>query len=1061
MKFSYNWIKELSGTKKSAEEIAELFLTHSFEVEGIEDLSKGLDKVVVGEVLSVEKHPDADRLKVAMVQVKSGSHFAKASRDKKSKVESKIPLNPPLQKGETVDNPPLKNGEEQGVLQIVCGAPNLEAGQLVPVALVGAKLTAKDKNGQEQEFEIKKSKIRGVESSGMICAEDELGLGEDHEGIMVLQEQPQTNADLMQADVKTPHPHFREKGDDPLYTGGSPRVGQSFAEYMNLNDKILDIDILPNRGHDCLGYNGIAFELNALENDKSQMTNNNSVTNDKILNEKKTDILKVDIDTEKCSRYAGVKIKNIKLAPSPLWMQARLKASGLKAINNVVDITNYVMLETGQPLHAFSAQGGPASGWDANKILIRQAEKGEKIVLLDEQELELVKDDIVITDGEKPIALAGVMGGLKSGIKDNTKEIILEGANFDSSSIRFTARRYNLQTDAAYRFERDIDPNFVDIALSRAVELIQELADGEVEMVTDIYPEPVKPWIINLSLNYVRRLLGVEISDEEIENILKRLGITSSKSRTNADLTRTNAEDTNKFPQTKKVLDALREIKKIADEQDIKFWVLGGLACAFYAGQIYREHDDLDLITKTEEDRQKLLKLLQENGFEKIRTKKLTDKLSVDIYKNKVEVEAVIGEYLKEFGLRDDDFGDEELELAEVKSLVLSKRFIKSVKDRQLKERTKSKDQLDLDYLDVGRLSVLRRRTSKCTIPTRRRDLRTEEDLIEEVGRIYGYDKIKPKPIQAPVQTPHRNEQRFLERDLKNIAVQSGFSEIRSYSFHSEEDAKILGLDNLKHIELLNPASPEQLMLRNTLAIGLLKAGRKSLSYFPEVRIFEIGKVYRSIDKVLPEEVVYFGGAVFSKNKNGEQFYELKGLVDNLLQGLGIEDYYYDPTIEEQILEKIPNMHPSRRAVVKTELGGVIGWLGETTKQENKYFGLKNVRGALMSMNVEKMLELSQEKNSFQSLPKFPFVERDLSMVVPEKMRVKEVEDSLFKAGSELLKDVDLFDLYYNKETGERSMAFHLLFGDEEKTLQTKEVDTELANIIGTVEGELGVEVRK
>ncbi len=989
MKYSYNWIKELSGTEKTAEEIAELFLTHSFEVEGIEDLSKGLDKVVVGEVLSVEKHSDADRLNVAQVDV-----------------------------GE-------QNG---GKLQIVCGAPNLEVGQKVPVALVGAKLTPpsnsslKERGEQDNFFEIKKSKIRGVESNGMICAEDELGLGEDHEGIMVLRDEA--------------------------------NVGQDFAEYMQLNDKILDIDVLPNRGHDCLGYNGIALELNALENDKSQMTNNNSITNDKILNKKKTDILKVDIDTENCGRYAGVRIKNIKLAPSPLWMQARLKASGLKPINNVVDITNYVMLETGQPLHAFDAKSVSSQKSKVeSQIVVRQAKDGEKIVLLDEQEVELVEDDIVITDGEKPIALAGVMGGLKSGIKDDTKEIILEGANFNSTNIRFTARRYNIQTDAAYRFERDIDPNFVDIALSRAVELIQELAQGEVETITDIYPEPVKPWTINLSLNYVRKLLGVEISDKEIGSILERLGITSSKSRTDADLTLTNAEDVNKLPQTKKVLDTLKDIKKIADEQGVKFWVLGGLACAFYAGQIYREHDDLDLIAKTENDRQKLLELLKENGFEKIRTKKLTDKLSVDIYKNKVEVEVVIGEYLKEFGLTDDDFGDKELELTGVKSLVLSKRFIKSVKDRQLKERTKSKDQLDLDYL-----------TGKCLdyiIPTRRRDLRTEEDLIEEVGRIYGYDKIKPEPIQAPVQTPHRNEQRFLERDLKNIAVQSGFSEIRSYSFHSEEDAKNLGLDNLKHIELLNPASPEQLMLRNTLAVGLLKAGRKSLSYFPEVCIFEIGKIYRAIDNILPEEVVYFGGAVFSKNKNGEQFYELKGLADNLLQGLGIEDYYYDDTIEQNILEQIPSLHPSRRAVVKTESGEVIGWLGETTKQENKYFGLKNVRGALLSLDVEKILELSQEKNSFQPLPKFPFVERDLSMIVSEKMRVKEVEDALFKAGSKLLKDVDLFDLYYNKETGERSMAFHLLFGDEEKTLQAKEVDTELANIIGAVEGELGVEIRK
>ncbi len=862
MKFSYNWIKELSGTEKTAEEIAKLFLTHSFEVEGIDDLSKGLDKVVVGEVLSVEKHPDADRLNVAQVRIGS-DQVAKPS-----------------------DLVATEVGDEKNkVLQIVCGAPNLETGQKVPVALVGAKLP----NGDDF-FEIKKSKIRGVESNGMICAEDELGIGDNHEGIMVLKDEAS--------------------------------VGQDFAEYMQLNDKILDIDILPNRGHDCLGYNGIALELNALENDKSQMTNNNSVTNDKILNEKKTHILKVDIDTENCSRYAGVKIKNIKLAPSPLWMQARLKASGLKPINNIVDITNYVMLETGQPLHAFDAKSVQVTrnkSQDTNKsqntnskiqIGVRQAKDGEKITLLDEQELELVKDDIVITDGEKLIALAGVMGGLESGIKDDTKEIILEGANFNSSSIRFTARRHNLQTDAAYRFERDIDPNFVDIALSRAAELIQELAQGEVETITDIYPEPIKPWTINLSLDYVRRLLGVEISDEEISSILERLGV-----------------------------DVKSQKSKVKSQDNLKT-----------PHPPFREKGDDPLYTG---------------------------------------------------GVLD------------------------------------------------------------CIIPTRRRDLRTEEDLIEEVGRIYGYDKIKPEPIQAPVQTPHRNEQRFLERDLKNIAVQSGFSEIRSYSFHSEEDAKILGLDNLKHIELLNPASPEQLMLRNTLAVGLLKAGRKSLSYFPEVRIFEIGKVYKAVDKVLPEETVYFGGAVFSKNKNGEQFYELKGLVDNLLQGLGIEDYYYDDTIEQKTLEQIPNLHPSRRAVVKTESGKIIGWLGETTKQENKYFGLKNVRGALLSLDVEKLLELSQEKNSFQPLSKFPFTERDISMIVPEKMRIKEVEDVLFKAGSKLLKDVDLFDLYYNEKTGERSMAFHLLFGNEEKTLQAKEVDTELAKIIEVIKKELGVEVKK
>ena len=816
MKYSYNWLKELSGTKKTAEEVAELFLTHSFEVEGIEDLAKGLEDVVVGKVLEVEKHPDADRLNIAKVDVGK------------------------------------KNG---GKLQIVCGAPNLEVGQKVPVALVGAKLPINNsKNNKAQSsdrakqsidcFEIKKSKIRGIESNGMICAEDELGLGEEHDGIMVLNE--------------------------------DAKIGQNFAEYMELKDKVLDIDILPNRGHDCLSYSGVAQELQALENHKIQDTRYKQISNLKsqISND---DSLKVEIQTENCSRYAGARIKNIEIKPSPIWMQSRLKASGINPINNIVDITNYVMLETNQPMHAFSAEG-------IDKISVRQAKSNEKIKLLDEQELELTEEDIIITDGKNPIALAGVMGGLGSGIQTDTTEIILESANFKATPVRFTARKYNLLTDAAYRFERDIDPNFVDIAMSRAIEMIKELAGGEVESVTDIYPEPVKPWEIHLSLEHVERLLGVEIEDEEIKSILERLGV-----------------------------------------------------------------------------------------------------------------------------------------------------IIETVKNQLI-----------------------------CTIPTRRRDLRNSEDLIEEIGRIYGYDKIKPEPIQAPVQIPHRNEQRFFERQLKNIAVANGFSEIRGYSFHNEKDAEVLGLKKLKHIELLNPASPEQAMLRNTLAINLLKAGRKSLSYFKEVRIFETGRVYRDVNDTLPQEILSLGGGVFSKEKDGTQFYEMKGLLDVILEGLGISGCYYDDNITDNERPKgMPNLHPSRQALLKTNSGKILGWLGEVDKKTAKHFGLKNVRGAIFEVEIDKLREEVEGVLAFKALPKFPFVERDLSIIVGEKLRVGEVEDILYKAGGKLLQDVDLFDLYQNKETGERSMAFHLIFGDEKKTLQSKEIDTKITEIIETVENKLNVEVRR
>ena len=832
MKFSYNWIKELSKTNKTASEVGELFLTHSFEVEGIKDLSKGFDKVVIGEVLSVEKHPNADRLNVAEVNV----------------------------------------GEENGgKLQIVCGAPNLKVGQKVPVALVGAKIRPiiKTPTAKEQIFEIKQSKIRDIESNGMICAEDELGLGEEHKGILVLSK-------------------------DAL-------VGESFAKYMGLNDKILDIDILPNRGHDCLSYNGIAKELNALEGVKNVETIESVVNDEQNDRTSKTIFisrlgrerlqrnevdttgdLEVKVKTENCSRYAGIRMKNIVIKPSPRWMQTRLKASEINPINNIVDITNYIMLETGQPLHAFSAKGGPDSNWDVKKILVRQAEKGEKIKLLDEQELELSKDDIVITDGKKPIALAGVMGGLGSGINNETTEIILEGANFKSTSIRYTARRHNLLTDAAYRFERDIDPNLVDIALGRAVELIQELANGETMAVTDIYPNPIKPWSISLSLNYVHELLGIEIKKEKVINILERLGIKAT-------------------------------------------------------------------ITK----------------------------------------------------------GD----------LI-------------------------------------------CKIPTERRDLRTEEDLIEEIGRVYGYDKIQPKALRVAVQPPVRNKLRFFEREVKNIMTRSGFNEVRGYSFYSLEKAKVLGLDIASHISLLNPMNPNQLLVRQTLIIELLNSCKKNLSYYDDIRIFDIGKTYFSRKNNLPKEKLILTIAVVNKDLNGEQFFILKGAIEALFKEIGISNCFYDDKFKDN--EKDNNtFHPSRKAVIRLPDKKKLGVMGEINKHVTKSFKIKNNRVAIAEIDLEMLLVSAKKEKHYKPLLKFPAIERDLSIVVGNRIKVSEVEGLLRIKNTDISKKIKLFDIYINPKTNERSMAFHITFFHPERTLKAKEVDEQMVELVNLLEKKLNIKTKK
>ena len=839
MKFSHNWLKELSGTKKSAEEVAELFLTHSFEVEGIENLAKGLDKVVIGEVLEVEKHPDADRLNVAKVNV---------------------------------------GKENGGELQIVCGAPNLAVGQKVPVALVGAKIrpVIKTPTDKEKIFEIKKSKIRGVESFGMICAEDELGIGDNHEGIMVLSE--------------------------------NAKVGQNFAEYMGLKDKILDIDILPNRGHNCLSYRGVALELQALESSEFSISNFDSNSNDrvfesktlddgvvsktldnlniqskfKIQNSKLENNLTVEIDTPNCSRYAGVRIKNIKIKPSPQWMQIRLKASGLKPINNIVDITNYVMLETNQPLHAFDAEC-------VENIKIRQANDGEKIKLLDEQELKLTKDDIVITDGQKPIALAGVMGGLDSGIKDNTTEIILEGANFNSASIRFTARRHNLQTDAVYRFERDIDPNFVDEGISRAIELIEELADGKIESVTDVYPKPVKPWQINLNLNYVKNLLGVDISEDEVKNILTRLGITVTQSGS--------------------------------------------------------------------------------------------------------------GE------------------------------------------------------------SVL-----TCIIPTRRRDLKIEEDLIEEIGRIYGYDKISPKPLTEAIEVPHKNKQRFFERSLKDIMAHNGFDEVRGYSFYSKKNAQTLGLDEKKHLSLMNPMNPNQALIRQTLISGIVDACKKSLSYFDKVRLFDVGKVYiPQKGKQLPKEELLLTLAVTEQGEQGEQFFAVKEVLEKMFQQVHLGKWFYDDKIVGDEFKKVVSgLHPSRRAIIRVGKSGVpMGIIGELSKKALKHFGIKNARLAVAELDINALLNELTREYEYNTLAKFPAMERDLSVVVGDRTKVADVENLIYLSGEKLIDNVELFDLYVNPESGERSMAFHIIFSHPERTLQAQEVDSQMDKIVETLEKELDVKLKK
>jgi phenylalanyl-tRNA synthetase beta chain len=439
MRFSYNWLKDLSKTEKSPEDLAEMVILKGFELEEQISLASVFKNFIVGEVVEIKNHPDADRLRIVWLDLG-------------------------------------KFGEK---VQIVCGAPNVEVGQKVAVALVGAVLP-------NSKIEIKKSKIRGVESNGMICAEDELGLGKDHQGIMVL------NDDL--------------------------KVGTFLIEALKLKDEVLDFDILPNRSSDCLSYIGMAREISAMEKINTDL---NTDLNTDFPSEGK--LLDIKIKDEKlCSRYMGAVLKNIKIKKSPDWMQARLIASGMEPINNIVDITNYVMLETGSPLHAFDFN--QIKNQEKVEIVVRKAEKDEKMELLSDINLDLNEDDLVISNGQESLALAGIKGGKKSGINIETNKIVLEGANFDPLSIRKSRQRHSLVTESQSRFEKGVSPVLAQVAVEKAIELLKEYAEAELVEVVDCNKIQSEKQIIKFNTENIEKLLGEKVKNEEAFEILENLG---------------------------------------------------------------------------------------------------------------------------------------------------------------------------------------------------------------------------------------------------------------------------------------------------------------------------------------------------------------------------------------------------------------------------------------------------------------------------------------------------------------------------------------------------------
>ncbi|MEO9077363.1 MAG: phenylalanine--tRNA ligase subunit beta, partial [Gelidibacter sp.] len=442
MKISYNWLKQFVNIDWTPEQTSELLTDLGLEVEGIhafQSIKGGLEGIVVGEVLTCIQHPNADRLKVTTVNIGAGTP-----------------------------------------LQIVCGAPNIAAGQKVPVATIGTTLYT----SEGEAWSIKKGKIRGEESHGMICSEDELGLGASQDGILVM--------------------------DNDL------TAGTVLAKLYEVeNDKIFEIGLTPNRA-DAMSHFGTARDLKAglLQKNIHVELITPSVSAFRVDNT----ISKIMVDVlnkELAPRYCGVTISDIKVGTSPTWLQNRLKAIGLTPKNNIVDVTNYVLHDLGQPLHAFDA-----NKIEGHKVIVQTLPKGTKFKTLDGVERELHEEDLMICDAVKPMCIAGVFGGEYSGVTEQTTSIFLESAYFNPISIRKSAKRHALNTDASFRFERGVNPNITEYALKRAALLIQEVAGGFITSnIVDIYPKKIEDFQVRLSFQNAQKLIGEEIPTDTIKSI--------------------------------------------------------------------------------------------------------------------------------------------------------------------------------------------------------------------------------------------------------------------------------------------------------------------------------------------------------------------------------------------------------------------------------------------------------------------------------------------------------------------------------------------------------------
>ena len=801
MKFTLNWLKDYIDFDLSPEELSHKLTMAGLEVEDVIYQGKGLENIIAAQITELTPHPDAEKLSLCKVT------------------------------------------DAENDYDIVCGATNMKAGDKVALAKIGAKLPPGPKF--VEGLKIKKAKIRGEVSEGMLCAENELGLGEESDGIIILPE--------------------------------SANVGNAIVDELGINDVIFEVGITPNRP-DCLSVIGVAREVAALTGNTVKHPDSKIAEEGEEIN----NIAKVELlDPEKCPRYSGRVIKNVKIGPSPAWLKRRLEASDIRSINNVVDITNFVLLEFGQPLHAFDYDL-----LEDNKIVVRVAENGETITTLDNIERKLTDSDLLICDGKRPIALAGVMGGANTEVSEITTNVLLESAYFDPTTVRRTSKSTGLRSESSYRFERGIDPNGVTNALNRAAELIRELGGGEIAKgLIDEYPLTIEPAEVKVSLDRANKFLGTNINSDELIKIA--------------------------------------------------------------------------------------------NGLE---------------FEN-------LGSDKNDFTFR---------------------------------------------------------------IPTFRVDITREIDLIEELARLYGYDKIQTTLPAIRMKSDNVNINKLVQDKFKEVLISTGFNEVINYSF---EDHELLSLINkTQALKILNPLTTESSEMRTSLIPGLLKNAILNLNHQEQdLRLFEIGKVYIPIEnKELPNEIRKIAATATGTRmpefwgKKEFDFFDFKSILEKGFESLMIWD-----DVVFQDAQEIEFLHPgkSARLVIDDEN---IGYVGELHPNLSEKLDLS--KGLyILEIDLDKIASLSKEKKkTFKPLPKFPSVRRDIALIIDESIPVGGILEEIGKSGSSLIENAAIFDVYTGDhvEEGKKSVAVSLQLRATDKTLTEEEINKVQEKTLKKLGLALGAELR-